>query len=235
MPSGSPSPHLPLRGLFCTPPHHWPPLCACLYQITVNAAARTWAKSPQKRGLFVFFSNLSLWVVHRASCLTSLLMQRCGGEERPYRSLTSPHGGTQRLQSVGKPPNPAVATEAWLLFVLRADDEVSGNSPVATNSTKHSTGEYPSLKMCIVFLSALLKIKSTSQHEGYSFFDSLCQERWSYLREENIPTSTSSRANCLLLFLTSGLLLWVYVLILPEWALKHRSGDAVTQPRAPCS
>lgn len=60
-------------------------------------------------------------------------------------ALTSPHGGTQRLQSVGKPPSPTVAIEARLLFVLRADDEVSGNSPVATNSTKHSTGEYPSL------------------------------------------------------------------------------------------
>lgn len=56
------------------------------------------------------------------------------------------------------------------LFWALSVDEVSGNSPVATNSTKHSTGEYLSLKMCIVFPSALLKIKSTSQHEGYSFF-----------------------------------------------------------------
>lgn len=108
------------------------------------------------------------------------------------------------------------------LFWALSVDEVSGNSPVATNSTKHSTGEYLSLKMCIVFPSALLKIKSTSQHEGYSFFlDSHCQERWSYLREENIPISTSSPANGLLLLLNSGLLLWVYILILPKWTLKH--------------
>lgn len=107
------------------------------------------------------------------------------------------------------------------LFSTPSVDEVSGNSPVATNSTKHSTGEYLSLKMCIVFPSALLKIKSTSQHEGYSFFDSLLQETQSYLREEIIPTSTSSLPNGLLLLLNSGLLLWVYILILPKWALKH--------------
>lgn len=107
------------------------------------------------------------------------------------------------------------------LFCTPSVDEVSGNSPVATNSTKHSTGEYLSLKMCIVFPSALLKIKSTSQHEGFSFFDSLHQERWGYLREENIPTSTSSLANGLLLLSNSGLLLWFNILILPKWALKH--------------
>lgn len=108
------------------------------------------------------------------------------------------------------------------LFSTPSVDEVSGNSPVATNSTKHSTGEYPSLKMCIVFPSALLKIKSTSQHEGYSFFfDCLLQETQSYLREESIPTSTSSLPNGLLLLLNSVLLLWVYILILSKWALKH--------------
>lgn len=63
------------------------------------------------------------------------------------------------------------------LFSTPSVDEVSGNSPVATNSTKHSTGEYPSLKMCIVFPSALLKIKSTSQHEGYSFFLTPCSRK----------------------------------------------------------
>lgn len=36
-PSGSQSPHLPLRGLLCALPLCWLALCACLYQITCKA------------------------------------------------------------------------------------------------------------------------------------------------------------------------------------------------------
>lgn len=37
---------------------------------------------------------------------------------------------------------------------------------MANNSTRHPTWEYPLLKTCVVLLSALLKIKSTSPQKG---------------------------------------------------------------------
>lgn len=69
-------------------------------------------------------------------------------------------------------------------------DEVSGNSPMATNSTRYSTGEYPLLKTCVMFLSALLKIISTSQQERYSFFTPSARKDEATSGEENTPTST---------------------------------------------
>lgn len=61
-------------------------------------------------------------------------------------------------------------------------DEVSGNSPMAANSTRYSTGEYPLLnkgkkKVCYVSVGTL-KTESMSRKEKkrYSFFTSCARK-----------------------------------------------------------
>lgn len=101
---------------------------------------------------------------------------------------------TRRSQSVGKPMNLLYQPVPDLCSLCSDDtlpiDGVSRNSPMATNSARYSTREYPLLKTCVMFLSALFKIKSTSWQERYSFFTPCARKDEATTGEENTPTST---------------------------------------------
>lgn len=92
-----------------------------------------------------------------------------------------PSSQTHRGQaSVGKPLNLLYQSLLDSCLLCSDDivfvDEVSGNSAMAINSTRYSTGEYLLLKsVCVIFLSALLQIKSTC-HQKILFLCFMCEE-----------------------------------------------------------